>query len=199
MKTIFLLFYLSFSYTVAFSQTTIDSALYKKIEVMYKEDQKWRVESDKLYNKKKSVYDQATVDRKWAQTDSFNYAEAKRMIKKYGFPGYSLVGKSGSNKFFTIVQHCDDDVKFQQNVLTLMITEVNRHNASCEDYAYLKDRVLINQGKKQLYGTQCRYNPKTQKLSPLPTQDSLNLNKRRKEIGLPELSQYLKEMEKMEH
>jgi hypothetical protein len=81
---------------------------------------------------------------KTGKPDKTNQDEAKRILNKYGYPGYSLVGESGSSRYWAIVQHCDDDVAFQQKVLLLMKKEVDRKNASGENYAYLKDRVLTN-------------------------------------------------------
>ncbi|WP_432711691.1 hypothetical protein [Pedobacter sp.] len=69
------------------------------------EDQKWRKESDNIENGITSAYDKATVDYNWRKTDSLNLIEAKSIIKQYGYLGYDLVGESGSNIFWTIVQH----------------------------------------------------------------------------------------------
>jgi hypothetical protein len=52
---------------------------------MFREDQKWRIESNKLLNGKKSPFDEATVNRNYATTDSLNMIEAKKIIGKYGF------------------------------------------------------------------------------------------------------------------
>jgi hypothetical protein len=65
MRKAFLILLLLSSPVIAFSQAKIDSALYKKLGEMFKEDQKWRIESAKLYNHQKSDYDQATVDKNW--------------------------------------------------------------------------------------------------------------------------------------
>ncbi|MFD0795776.1 DUF6624 domain-containing protein [Mucilaginibacter litoreus] len=180
--------------TAVTAQQKIDSALYKQISSMYKEDQKWRIEANKLYKKQKSDYDQATVDKSWAITDSTNEVAAKQILARYGYPGYSLVGESGSSRFWAIVQHCDDDVKFQQRVLVLMKKEVKRHNASGEDFAYLKDRVLVNLGKPQLYGTQARLNNKTNKFEPVDLTDARNVDKRRRQVGLGPLKDYLAQL-----
>jgi hypothetical protein len=77
--------------------------------------------------------------------------------------------------------------------LIAMDNEVKRHNASGEDYAYLKDRVLVNQGKKQLYGTQLKLNSKTHLYEPLPMESPANVDARRKAVGLSVLSDYLKQ------
>jgi hypothetical protein len=179
-----------------FCQSKIDSALYRKIAVMFKNDQKWRKESIKANSREGSIYTQATIDSNWKVADSLNFIEAKRIVQQYGFPGYSLVGENGSNLFWAIIQHCDEDVNFQQQVLDLMGAEVKHHNASTENYAYLMDRVLINKGQKQLYGTQVHVNIKTKHSEPLPIQDSIGVDDRRKAVGLMPLKDYLKQFDK---
>jgi hypothetical protein len=179
---------------IAFGQAKIDSALYKKLNAMYKEDQKWRIEWARIYNHQKSDYDQATIDKNWAIADNLNEAEAKRIIAKYGYPGYSLVGERGSRRFWAIVQHCDDDVAFQQKVLLLMKKQIDCKNASGENYAYLKDRVLTNLKQKQLYGTQGMMDPKTKQWAPLPISDPKHVEARRKAMGMQSLAQYTAEI-----
>ena len=194
MKKLCMVTVLISSCMLTFGQAKIDSALYKKLQAMFKEDQKWRVESIKLYNNQKSDYDRATIDKNWGIADSTNAAEAKLILAKYGYPGYKLVGESGSSKFWAIVQHCDDDVAFQQRVLVLMKKEVDRKNASGENYAYLKDRVLTNLGQKQLYGTQGTRNPKTKIWAPLPISNPAGVEARRKAAGIISLKQYTAEI-----
>lgn len=194
MKKLCMFIVLLGSSVLTFGQAKIDSTLYKKLQAMFKEDQKWRIESGKLYSNKPSDYDRATVDKNWGIADSTNAAEAKRILAKYGYPGYTLVGESGSSKFWAIVQHCDDDVPFQQQVLVLMKKEVDRKNASGEDYAYLKDRVLTNLKQKQLYGTQGIRNPKTKLWAPLPISNPAGVEARRKAMGMISLKQYTAEI-----
>nr|WP_067059917.1 DUF6624 domain-containing protein [Mucilaginibacter sp. L294] len=193
MKKAFLILILLSCSAITFGQAKTDSVLYKKLSAMYKEDQKWRIESAKLYNHQKSDYDRETIDKNWAAADSLNEAEAKRILARYGYPGYSLVGESGSSRFWAIVQHCDDDIAFQQKVLVLMKKEVDRNNASGENYAYLTDRVLINLNQKQLYGTQGINDPITKKWAPLPINDAAQVEARRKAMGIMPLKQYIAE------
>ncbi len=179
----------------AFCKAKIDSALYNKLKGMFKEDQKWRKEYYKLNKHEQSDYDEATIQKNWAKTDSLNLIEVKQIFHQHGYPGFSLVGEGGSKWFWAIVQHCDDDIKFQKEVLVQMAKEVKRKNASGEDYAYLEDRVLVNGKHKQLYGTQTRYNNETHKRTPFPIQDSLKVDLRRKAVGLSSLKDYLKEID----
>jgi hypothetical protein len=59
----------------------------------------------------------------------------------------------------------------------------------------LTDRVLVGEGKKQLYGTQL--STKDGKLTPQPIEDETNVDVRRKEAGLQPLAEYIKFVEGM--
>lgn len=115
---------------------------------------------------------------------TLNEKRLKSVMKQYGFPGYDLVGKKGSNDFWLMVQHCDKDVTFQRYILKAMKIEVTRHNADPKNFAYLTDRVLLNTGEKQLYGTQLTYRGDSCQAIPKPLRDSSSVNTRRKAIGL---------------
>ena len=127
-----------------------DSALIKKIDTMFSEDQFWRKEYMKIDKHEKSDYNETTIEAKWKTSDSINEIKAKVIINLYGYPGYDRVGQTSDN-FWAIVQHCDDDIPFQEHVLALMKTEIAKNNASKSNYAYLVDRVLVNKHQKQIY------------------------------------------------
>lgn len=116
----------------------------------------------------------------------------ENILRTHGFPNYALVGKTSSHNFWLLVQHCDDDPAFQGQVLALMGEEVRRGNADPRDYAYLVDRVNLNTGKSQVYGTQVTY--QDGKAVPRALQDPDRVEQRREEVGLMPLSKYLREM-----
>jgi hypothetical protein len=191
MNRILLLLSMLLIWQIGYGQSRIDSLLNKQIANMFREDQKWRNEYNKLNSGQKSDYDEKTINQNWKQTDSVNLVAAREIVKKYGFPGYALVGKDGSNMFWAIVQHCDDDLPFQKKVSLMMDAQVKRHNASAGENALLKDRILVSSGKKQLYGTQVRYTKETNSSEPFPIEDPENVDKRRKAVGLSPLKEYL--------
>jgi hypothetical protein len=121
----------------------------------------------------------------------------KKIFDKYGFPGYDLVGKQGSNNFWLMVQHCDKTPEFQLEVLKAMKPELRKNNADSKNFAYLTDRVNLNLGKKQIYGTQVTYRLDSCQAIPKPLADSLNVNSRRKEVGLEPIEDYLNMMSEM--
>ncbi len=75
-----------------------------------------------------------------------------------------------------------------------MEIQIKLNKASKVDYAYLKDRILINQSQQQIYGTQCRLNGKTYRWELLPLKDPSNVNAFRKSMGLEPLADYLGRM-----
>lgn len=172
-----------------------NAVLIRQIDSMYKTDQFWRREFIKAQRKEKSAYSDETIQDKMAETDSINELKAKAIIKKHGYPGYSLVGES-SNNFWAIVQHCDDDVPFQEHVLALMKKEIAKNNASKRNYAYLTDRILTNKNQKQIYGTQLSRDNKTGKFSAFPLQYPKSVDKLRRKMGLEPLADYIKSFEK---
>ena len=57
-------------------------------------------------------------------------------------------------------------------------------------YAKMKDRILMEEGKKQLYGTQIKFENMLRE--PYQIKDPEYVDQRRAEIGLGPLSPYLK-------
>jgi hypothetical protein len=75
-----------------------------------------------------------------------------------------------------MVQHSDGDPDFQSKVLDKLKIEVDNRNADGRDFGLLTDRVKINKGEKQIYGTQLTYNSQGQAY-PKPLLDSVNVDK----------------------
>ena len=132
--------------------------------------------------------------------DSVFRTHEKRMQKIFnnnGFAGYDLVGEEGSRSFFLMVQHSDHNPEFQSRVLEKMKLEVDKNNANSSSYGLLVDRVNLNTGKAQIYGTQVTYNMNTGQAYPRKLADSINVNERRKSIGLEPIEVYLNDMSEM--
>lgn len=114
----------------------------------------------------------------------------KRLFEQYGFVDARRFGKEASRHFWLLVQHADHDPAFQKEVLFTMGKAVARGLADPGQYAYLSDRVQVNAGEKQQYGTQLEYREDFW-IVPKPTRDSITLNQRRLAIGLPAIEAYL--------
>lgn len=128
-------------------------------------------------------FDPTKVDR-----DNTEYL--KKACEKHGWPGKSLVGEEAANAAWLLAQHADLDPAFQAKCLDLLKVAFEKGDATGQQLAYLTDRVLLKQGKKQVYGTQFTGSGKN--AQPSPIDDEANVDKRRQEVGLGTLEEYAK-------
>lgn len=127
------------------------------------------------------------------EIDKSNTAQLRAIVERYGWPGQSLVGPEGTRAAFLILQHSNLDSTIQKEYLPLLIKAAENNDFPWQYVAYLKDRILVYQeGKEQLYGTQVFFNDSTQLWQAFPIEDEANIDKRRAEVGLFSLEEYLK-------
>lgn len=120
--------------------------------------------------------------------------QLQEVFNNNGFPRYDLVGEEGSRNFFLMVQHSDHNSEFQSRVLKEMKIQVDESNANSGSHVLLVDRVNLNTGKAQIYGTQVKNNMNNGQAYPKILEDSSNINKRRNSIGLEPIEVYLNDM-----
>ncbi|MGG7467983.1 DUF6624 domain-containing protein [Chryseobacterium arthrosphaerae] len=126
-----------------------------------------------------------------------NQSRIKRLYAEYGYLGFKQVGEANATKFWISIQHADDDVGFQRTMLKAMKKEIGKKNAHKNEYAMLEDRVAINSGQKQRFGTQVTYNKAEQAVPKNGLTDSMNVDKLRVEYGLPSFKEYYNQMTTM--
>lgn len=150
---------------------------------------------------KKSIIEMVRIDQKMRKSgqgnpdvDKENTKQVKLIIKKYGWPGKSLVGQKGSDGIWLLVQHADHDLRFQKRCLRLVQDAVEKGEAKKEHVAYLTDRIMVRESKNQLYGTQFKLDKKSNSLSVHRIKNPKNLSKRRKEMELMSFPKYKKIM-----
>ncbi len=107
-----------------------------------------------------------------------------QIIDEYGYPTEKSVGKEGMKKFWLLVQHQDSDVTLQKACL-------RKCDFAPKEKAYLIDRVLVNTGKKQRYGTQMRRTINGS-LAPRTITQKKGVDARRKSVGLGTLEKYIR-------
>lgn len=183
---IFILVISFFYFKVAHAQ---ESVLYpdlkKQIDSLSELDKK--ASKDMVVAKKSNIDSLRLIFRKVTVN---NTSIIKEIFNKYGFLNYDMIGKGGSANFWLMVQHADNDVPFQEAVLQKMKEQVLLKKANATNFAYLTDRVNINTGKPQIYGTQLTH--KDGKVIPKNMIEPENVDNRRKEIGMGSLEDYLK-------
>lgn len=165
-----------------------DSSLAKKYAHMHDVDQALRGKYIEILEKEnaKATIDQAEKDRLEiliSETDEKNRIELERMIKTCGWPK-DLDGNRAAFSAFLIIQHAP--LPYQLKYFAMIKAANSRGEISNEHLAWLIDRVLVRQGKPQRYGTEFEYG--SNKIFPI--EDSKNVNKRRKKMGLPPLKEF---------
>ena len=162
-------------------------AIADEINKMTVEDQRVREE---FYSR--NSIDQELFDKLVKPVDEANYRRISEIIEEIGYPTKSKVGKQASFNTWLIIQHHPEG-DFQKKCLELM--EAENDDVDPQNIAYLKDRVLMFSGKKQVYGTQLRRNKYTKKMELYEVEDVEHLNEKRKSVGLEPIEEYLKSFE----
>lgn len=135
-----------------------------------------------------------SLSRELFTIDKKHTKRMKNIIKQFGWPNKNLVGKQGSSAAWLLIQHADHDLTFQKKCLSLLREAVSKKEAEKKNLAYLIDRVLVHENKKQIYGTQFQKNKKGI-LKPFPIARQQELDKRRKAMGLESFYVYIKKIE----
>lgn len=131
------------------------------------------------------------------EIDAQNGQRLKTIINQYGWPGVSLVGLDGSSAMWLLIQHQDQNVDFQKQCLELLKIAVNKYESAAQSLAYLTDRVNMNEGRPQIYGTQ--WIQESGKFCLYAVEDIENLDQRRSQMGLCTIAEYKKQLQSVYH
>lgn len=118
--------------------------------------------------------------------DSLNLIQVRSIIDKYGWLSANQVGTTGNTTLWLVLQHAPLNV--MEMYLPVLEQAVENVKASKKHLAYFKDRILMYQGKPQLYGTQYKILKGTSEAVLWEVQDPENLNKRRESMGMPPMN-----------
>ena len=152
--------------------------------------------------------DLATDDRKgadfWAQRlatanaielDGAHTQLLRDLLEDYDWIDSHRFGPRIASHAWVLAQHADADPAFQQLALERMRPYLDNGGVRPGDYAYLFDRVAVNQGRPQRYGTQpmgeCNADGS---LSPKPLEDPESVDARRAELGLGPMADAMGDM-----
>jgi hypothetical protein len=115
----------------------------------------------------------------WAKvkiSDQENMEHVTAIIKKWGYPGRSMVGIIPSYAAQIVIRH--SDLKYQLEFLPIMKVAAEKGELDGGSVEALEDRSLVLQGKKQFYGTQFCLDSTTHKYSLCPIEDPNHLQDR---------------------
>ncbi|HKQ53621.1 MAG TPA: DUF6624 domain-containing protein [Pyrinomonadaceae bacterium] len=162
------------------------------------EDQKYREQMFELMKKlagsdrEQQMKKFLAVVKKQDAIDNKNKRKLDRLVERYGWPTKSMVGSEASGAAFLVVQH--GDPAYMKKYFPLIKAAAAKGEAKPGQAAMMEDRMLMNEGKKQIYGTGAQTDPVTNELKLWPIENEEEVDARRAAVGLPPLAEYLKMM-----
>jgi hypothetical protein len=172
------------------AEANLNRPLVWQLDSIHTEDQQYRRQIESV--EKKNGWESKEMKALWEtihKKDSINLVKIRSILDTYGWLGADIIGEQGNQTLFLVIQHSDQLT--QEKYLPMMREAVKNGKATGSSLALLEDRVALGQGKKQLYGSQIGRDEKTQAYFVLPLEDPDNVDKRRAEVGLPPLSEYV--------
>ena len=160
------------------------------LETVYQDDQKYRREVEEI--QKKYGHNSEEVRQHWElinKQDSINLIKVENVLEEHGWLNTQEVGRHANSALFLVIQHAD--IKTQEKYLPILREAVKNGDARAADLALLEDRVALKQGKRQIYGSQIGINQETGEYFLSPLMDPDNVNKRRAEVGLEPIEDYI--------
>jgi len=170
----------------------LDEDIISHLDVIYNEDQDQNIRFQIEDIAARHGYDCDSVSALYKimfAKDSVHLIYVKKILNEKGWLGPDKIGIQGNITLWLVIQH--SELAVQEKYLPMMREAVNNRNAFARHLALLEDRVAIRQGKKQIYGSQLGYDSLTGNVYPLPLIDPDNVDKRRSDVGLDSLQEYL--------
>ena len=123
------------------------------------------------------------------ETDSTNLASVSRILDTYGWP--SGLSDAANKAIFLVIDH--SDLNIMNKYIGLFRDAVEKGYLSMNDLVTMEDRMLMNAGKPQKYGTQAYSLVEDGKtvIYIWPVEDPDKLDALRKSVGLMPIEDYL--------
>jgi hypothetical protein len=172
------------------AEANLNKPLVAILDSIYIEDQMYRQQIDGI--EKEHGWESKEMKNHWKiinEKDSLNLIKVKSILDNYGWLGTDVVGGQGNLTLFLVIQH--SNLATQEKYLPMMREAVKNGKAQGSNLALLEDRVALGQGKRQIYGSQIGRDSETQIYYVSPLEDPDNVDKRRAEVGLGSLSDYV--------
>ena len=157
----------------------------------------WRTEQEPI-TLRDSLIEKYGVESKEVQgqqeiyerNHAINERKVKVILDKYGWPGKDIIGEQGNWTICNVIQHSDNEIRIKY--LPMIKQAVKDKKLHPRFLVRTEDRIATERGDLQIYGGQMKYYPETKSFNVWPVYDPVNIDKRRAEIGLEPISEFLK-------
>jgi len=138
-------------------------------------------EADQGSRKNKNSYDSVS--------DHKNLETVISLINQCGMPTLNDVNQTQMDAIWLVIQHAPG--KYRKQYIGLLEKAAENGDLQKTNIAMMKDRILMDDGKPQIYGTQISMNQETGEWELYNLENSAYVNQRRKEIGFMPIEEYL--------
>lgn len=114
----------------------------------------------------------------------------RELIEEHGWPSAAEVGDDAARGAWLVAQHADTQLDVQRLAARLLSEAVAAEKADRTQLAFLEDRIAMNEGRYQVYGTQIA-DVLDGKPVMWPCADPERLDERRASVGLLPLAEHL--------
>ena len=173
------------------NKTCINKSLIAQLDTIHQEDQKYRLRINELLKKSRSESENMeliTLHESMNEKDSINLVKVEILLNKYGWLGADVLGEQGNKTLFYVIQHSDLETRLKY--LPMMRDAVKKGNAKGKHFVLLEDRVAMEQGNRQIYGSQIVIDGDRFYVHPIIEPEKVN--ERRSLVGLPPIEDYVK-------
>ncbi|WP_142687546.1 DUF6624 domain-containing protein [Chitinophaga polysaccharea] len=166
--------------------------LEKMLVKVFDDDQKARENYSNISNSKGFNSPEAdSVGMLLDKVDSINLTIVEGVLDNYGWLGKEVVSEKGTNALWLIIDHAEPAI--QKKYIGIMKKAIGEGTLEGKYLALVEDRIALDSGKQQIYGTQYTLNEKSNVNELLPVIDIEHIDIRRAKVGLTPLREYLKE------
>jgi hypothetical protein len=124
------------------------------------------------------------------QLHNQNAQALDKIINQIGYPTIEKVGKEACEAAWLVIQHSIGQPDFMRKCRKLLENVDFKNQVNPTNLAYLTDRIASFEGKPQRYGTQFDWDENGE-LSPNFFDDLIQVNQRRKSVGLNTLEEQI--------
>ena len=124
-----------------------------------------------------------------AKQDFNNLEVVISLIEQCGMPTLQQVDQRQMDAVWLVIQH--SSLKYMKSYYPLLLKSVENGDLSRTKLALMEDRILMSEGKPQLYGTQVRTDAATGKTQLYDLKSPEYVDKRRIALGFDSLAKYL--------
>ena len=117
-----------------------------------------------------------------------NAARLREIIAEHGWPHEGIVGEDGAKAAWFIAQHAIGEPHFQRESLQYLKRHAAEGKLPAWHAAYLEDRIAIQEGRPQRYGTQWVDDFRDGLVRPFPLEDPARVDEFRASVGLSPLA-----------